>query len=67
MVANRLGLQIGGSVSGDKIVVPDVREYMQYLGFRPGDKDCKSAGNRGYFDVLSSRRYFFERRDKFLI
>lgn len=48
MVANRLGLQIGGSVSGDKIVVPDVREYMQYLGFRPGDKDCKSAGNRGY-------------------
>ena len=35
-------------MSGDKIIVPDVREYVRYLGFRPGDRDCKSAGSKGF-------------------
>ena len=35
-------------MSGDVIGVSDVREYVRYLGFHPGDRDCKSAGSRGY-------------------
>jgi len=35
-------------VGGDVIGVSDVREYVRYLGFHPGDRDCKSAGSRGY-------------------
>lgn len=35
-------------MSGDVIEVPDVREYVRYLGFNPGDRDCKSAGGDAY-------------------
>ena len=33
---------------GNEITVPDVREYLRYLGFTPGNRDCKPAGNKGY-------------------
>lgn len=35
-------------MSGDKVEVPDVKEFVRYLGFSPGDRDCKSAGGDGY-------------------
>lgn len=35
-------------MSGDRIEVPDVREYVRYLGFNPGDRDCKPAGGDAY-------------------
>lgn len=32
-------------MSGSEITVPDVREYLSYLGFHPGSRECKRAGN----------------------